>query len=181
MIFTGEHEHTIDSKQRIAIPSAIRARLDPKIHGEAFYIVTGPNGVLWLWTEREFERNAHRLERSLMPSEEALDFDEVTFPDATRVELDKVGRIRIPERMLARSGLGTNVLILGVRDHLELRDPAEWEQSRQEREARRREIFLRARRASQRERRDSLDIGEGDSGHQSGGDSGGDSARGDRS
>lgn len=157
MIFTGEHEHTIDSKQRVAIPSAIRARLDPKEHGEAFYLVTGPNGVLWLWTEREFEAIAARLERSLMPSEESLDFDEVTFPDATRVELDKVGRIRIPERMLSKSGLGQNVLIIGMRDHLELRDPAEWEKSREEREARRREIYLRARKASQRERRDSLD------------------------
>jgi MraZ protein len=157
VIFTGEHEHTIDNKQRIAIPSAIRSRLDPERHGEGFYLVTGPNGVLWLWTEREFERIADQLERSLMPSEEALDFDEVTFPDATRVELDKVGRIRIPERMLARAGLGQNVLIIGMRDHLELRDPAEWEQTRNQREERRREIYLRARGAAQRERRDSLD------------------------
>ncbi len=166
MIFTGEHEHTIDDKQRVAIPSAIRARLNPEKHGEGFYLVTGPNGALWIWPEREFERIADQLERSLMPSEEALDFDEVTFPDATHVEMDKVGRIRIPERMLGRAGFrtGANVLIVGMRDHLELRDPAEWERTRSEREARRREIYLRARRAVQRERRDSLDVGEGSSG-----------------
>lgn len=161
MIFTGEHEHTIDSKQRVAIPSAIRARIDAEKLGDAFYVVTGPNGVLWLWLEREFERNADRLERSLTPSEEAHDFDAVVFPDATRVELDKVGRIRIPERMLARSGLGSNVLILGMRDHLELRDPAQWEATRAEREARRMEIYKRARQANARERRESLDSGEG--------------------
>jgi MraZ protein len=161
VIFTGEHEHTIDNKQRIAIPSAIRSQLKPERDGEGFYLVTGPNGALWLWTERDFDRIADQLERSLMPSEEALDFDEVTFPDATRVELDKVGRIRIPERMLSRSGLGQNVLIIGMRDHLELRDPAEWEQTRSERETKRREIYSRARRAAQRERRDSLDRGEG--------------------
>jgi len=164
VIFTGEHEHTIDSKQRLAVPSAIRSQLDAKLHGEAFYVVTGPNGALWLWLEKDFERIADTLERSLMPSEELLDFDEMTFPDATRCELDKVGRIRIPERMLQRAGLGTNVIILGMRDHLELRDPAEWEAGRKEREARRREIFLRARQASGRERRDSLDSGEGTSG-----------------
>ena len=163
MIFTGEHEHTIDDKQRVAIPSAIRSRLDPTIHGEGFYIVTGSNGVLWLWTARDFERIAAQYEPSLMPSDEDQEFDAVTFPDAELVELDKVGRIRIPERLLKRSGLGSNVLIIGMRDHLELRDPVEWEKGREEREARRREIYTRARQALQRERRDSLDRGEGTS------------------
>ena len=52
MLFTGEYEHTIDAKQRLAIPSEIRARLDPKVHGQAFYLAPGANGHLWLWPER---------------------------------------------------------------------------------------------------------------------------------
>ena len=65
MLFTGEYLHTIDDKQRLAVPSEIRSRLKPEIHGEAFYLVPGANGSLWLWPERTFERISAALESRL--------------------------------------------------------------------------------------------------------------------
>jgi len=147
VLFTGEYEHSIDSKQRLAIPSEIRARMDREKLTPAFYLVHGPNGVLWLWPEATFESMSSALEQTLLPGEDVLEFDELTFPFARRVELDSAGRIRLPEDLLATSGLGTTVMILGVRDHLELRDPQVWDRQRQEKRARQREILLRARQA----------------------------------
>jgi MraZ protein len=147
VLLSGKYEHTIDDKQRLAIPAEIRSRLDPKLHGEAFYVAPGPNGALWIWPEKVFERMAERIEQSLLPAEEMMEFDEATFPEARHLEMDKNGRVRLPEDMLTEAGLGAAVLILGMRDHLELRDPAQWDQSRQERQSRRREIMLRARKA----------------------------------
>ena len=124
MLFTGEYEHTIDAKQRLAIPSELRQRLHPDIHGESFYLAPGANGTLWLWPEKTFERLASALEHTLLPGEEVMELDELIFPQSRRLEIDKNGRVRLPDQMLAEHGLGETVMILGMKDHLELRDPA---------------------------------------------------------
>ncbi len=146
MLFTGEYEHTIDAKRRMAIPAELRARLDPDGAGLTFYLSEGANGALWLWPEQTFERMAAEIEASLLPAEEMTDFDELFFPTARRVETDAAGRIRLSERMLAAVGIGARVVILGVRDHLELRSPEDWETRRRETLARKPEIIERARR-----------------------------------
>jgi MraZ protein len=147
VLFTGEYEHTLDAKQRIAVPAEIRARLDPEIHGAGFYLVPGPNGALWLWPERRFEEMAGALEQSLLPAEDIMEFEELLFSQAARLELDKAGRVRLPERLLTQAGLSTHITIIGVRDHLELRDPQEWAATREQKLAKQSDIMLKARRA----------------------------------
>ena len=145
MLFTGEHEHTIDAKQRLAIPAEIRSHLDPKVHGEAFYLSPGANGHLWLWPEKTFEKMAGAVEGSFLQPEEMMEFEEEFYSQTTHLPMDSAGRVRLPERMLTEAGLGQTVLILGVKDHLELRDPEQWRASRPAKKARRPEIMLRAR------------------------------------
>jgi MraZ protein len=147
VLFTGEYEHTIDAKQRLAIPAEIRAALNPDLHGEALYLVLGANGSLWIWPERTFEHMASALERSLVPAEEMMEFEELLFSQATRLELDKAGRVNVPDRMLKQAGLGNTVTILGVKDHLELRDPQQWKAQRELRLAKQMDIMMRARQA----------------------------------
>ncbi len=145
MLLTGKYEHSIDAKQRLAIPAKIRAGLDPKREGETFYVIEGPNGGIWLWPQRTFERMAGEIEETLAPATELMDFDEVTFPDARQVEIDSAGRIRLPEGMLAEAGISSRVVILGMRDHLEVWDPDRWETRRREKAAKRAEIVQRVR------------------------------------
>lgn len=146
-MFTGEYEHTIDAKQRLAIPAEIRSRLDPQAHGEAFYAVPGPNGAVWLWPERTFEQMAGAMEQSLLPAEEMMEFEEMLFSQAGRLEVDKAGRVRLPERLLQFAGITQSVVVLGVKDHLELRDAKIWQARRKEKLNKHGETFLRARRA----------------------------------
>ena len=152
MLFTGEYEHSIDAKQRLAIPSDLRGQLDTQEHGEAFYIAPGQSGALWLWPERTFEAMALATEQSLVPDEEMLEYEQLLYSQAARVEMDKAGRVRIPERMLRIADLGTTVVVLGVKDHLEVRDPERWEALREQKLAQQAEIMLRARRAMQKQR-----------------------------
>ena len=152
MLFTGEYEHSIDAKQRLAIPSDLRGQLDTQEHGEAFYIAPGQAGALWLWPERTFEAMALATEQSLVPDEEMLEYEQLLYSQAARVEMDKAGRVRIPERMLRIADLGTTVVVLGVKDHLEVRDPERWETLREQKLAQQAEIMLRARRAMQKQR-----------------------------
>ena len=43
------------------------------------------------------------------------------------VELDRQGRVRIPQELVELVGLGREVVLLGVQDHLELWDRQRWE------------------------------------------------------
>lgn len=153
MLFTGEHEHTIDSKHRLAVPSVIRSRLESRDHTNVFYLVKGANGALWLWPEKTFEERAGAMKQSLLPTKEMMEFGELLFSQTTRLELDKAGRIRLPERILKEAGIAGSVMILGINDHLELRDPAEWRIRLQQKLSKHEEIMDNARRVMEEQQR----------------------------
>jgi MraZ protein len=122
MIFTGVSEHTIDEKNRVAIPAKYRSRLNPDRDGLGFVIALKQGDTaLSLYTERGFEKIAERHEPTFRPAREQSKWELFFFSTAEQVEPDSQGRIVIPPRMLARVGLGREVVICGVRDHLEIR------------------------------------------------------------
>jgi MraZ protein len=130
MVFTGYYEHSIDDKNRLAIPAKFRSRWNDDRDGTGWVIVPGrPAGTLWLYPERHFERLVGQGDSELIPNADQLGFDQTFFPLAEHVELDKQGRILIPERMLQRSGLEREVIICGVRDHLEVRRRDDFEKT----------------------------------------------------
>lgn len=147
MLLLGEHEFTIDAKQRLAIPAEIRAALKPEVHGEGLIVAPGSNGTLWLWPEKTFEQMASAQERSFLEDEDTMEFEREMFSQSARLELDSAGRVRLPERLLKQYGLAGNVVILGVRDHLELVDPVNWAAHRAAQQSRQPEIWRRARQA----------------------------------
>lgn len=147
MIFTGEYEHGIDGKNRLAIPAKWRSRLVPERDGAGFYVVPGtPPTTLWIYTERHFEALAEQFESELIQDEDVLRFQQSYFPRADLVELDTQGRVLLSEKMLKSAGLGRDVIVCGVRDHIEIRSPQEHEKQSAESAERSREIQLKARR-----------------------------------
>jgi len=143
VLFTGEFEHTIDSKGRMAIPSEIRSRMKKVEDGEAFYLTLGANRALRLYPEKGFERLAAMIEEGLVTDEAVQEFDQLLFPLSRRLELDSAGRIRLPDKMMERAGLGKDVVLIGVRDHLQIRDLKQWNAELEERLAKQEEIFSR--------------------------------------
>lgn len=162
MLFTGEHEHTIDAKQRVAIPSDIRASVRPDVHGEGWYAVPGQNGAIWLWPTLTFEAMAAAMmDPSLLPEDEVMEFEDYFFSQAARLEVDSAGRVRLPDRLLKGAGIKKAVTVLGVKDHLELRDPEDWAARLAEKRAKQGELMMRARTAMARNRAMAAGAGEG--------------------
>ncbi len=156
MIFTGYYEHTIDSKNRLAMPAKFRSRMDAEVDGTAFVMVPGqPSSTLWLYTERHFDALAGREDSELIPDDDQLRFEQMYYMLAERLELDTQGRILVPERMLKRSGLGGEVVICGVRDHVEIRPRQGFDEEVDEAWSHYREYQIRAREASFAKRRQS--------------------------
>jgi DNA-binding transcriptional regulator/RsmH inhibitor MraZ len=90
MVFTGYYEHSIDDKNRLAIPAKFRSRWNDDRDGTGWVIVPGrPAGTLWLYPERHFERLVGQGDSELIPNADQLGFDQTFFPLAEHVELDK--------------------------------------------------------------------------------------------
>jgi MraZ protein len=147
MLFLGEFEHALDAKQRLAVPSELRACLPRDGEDAVFVAAPGPNGFLWLWPEQTFAELAKSLGGSLVGDDSVQKFERLLFSQSARTPLDKAGRIRIPDRMLQRFGLSGNVVILGVRDHLELCSTDQWKGERERMEPAAADVWRQAREA----------------------------------
>lgn len=148
-VLYGEYELAIDEKSRMLVPADIRRALDVERDGEAFFITVGENGQLWLFPERRYEAFVSQMESVLTPDENRLAFDQLYFSMASKVDWDKQGRILISEKLRARTKLGRDVTMLGVRDHLELWNRTEWADRMTVLEQQRTEIVQRQRIAQQ--------------------------------
>lgn len=126
-ILFGEHPLTIDGKNRILIPAELRRSLDPQRDGSAFFVVIGQNRKPWLYPEKYYESLVAQRRLGLTPNKDLLAFAQYHFAMASRIEWDKTWRILLPEKTLARTGTGKDVIVLGLGDHLEIWNQSEWE------------------------------------------------------
>ena len=141
MKFTGETERSIDEKLRISLPSEMREGFASGV----VYASPGPNDTIWLSPEHTFEKKANSLEQSLLPDEDAMEFEQILFSQSRRIEIDKAGRIRLPEALLSLAGIAQQAYVIGVGDHLEVLNHENWNAKRTENLAKLREIMKRAR------------------------------------
>jgi MraZ protein len=149
LVLYGEYDLSIDDKSRMLVPSDVRKQLVPERDGEAFFCVPGTDGRPWLYPELQYEALVSRDPRELTPGEDMLDYDRMNLGLASKIEMDKQGRILFPDKTLRRAGIGKEVTLIGVRDHLELWNRSDWEAERETLSRRRAEIALKARQARQ--------------------------------
>jgi len=103
----------------LSIPANIRALMDPEKDGTRFYLVPGNRRcTLALYADKYFERYAEAYHASLTANDEKEDFEQVFYAMATLLDIDRQGRVVLPQRVLDYSGLGKKVTVAGQRDHL---------------------------------------------------------------
>ncbi len=141
MLFTGETERSIDEKSRISLPAEMRAGFSSGI----VYASPGPNDTIWLSPELTFEKKAGLLEQTLLPDEDVMEFEQILFSQSRRIEIDKQGRIRLPDTLLSLAGIADQAFVLGAGDHLEVHNFTTWNAKRAENLAKLRDIMKRAR------------------------------------
>ena len=125
MLLTGTHPRTLDDKKRLALPRRVREQLGEP---QTLFVTPGPDQCLWLYTQDGLERLAERLDRSPATDAEVRVFRRLYFAQTESVDVDRNGRILIPERLVQFAGLRHDVVLIGVRDHLELWDAERWQQ-----------------------------------------------------
>ena len=125
MLLTGTYPRTLDEKKRVALPKRVREQLsDP----ETLFVTPGPDQCLWLYTQPGLETLAAKLDQAPATDTEARVFRRLYFAQTESVDLDRAGRILISERLIQFASLEHEVILIGVRDHLELWDSGRWQQ-----------------------------------------------------
>jgi MraZ protein len=123
-LLSGNFDLTIDDKNRLLIPAELRRAFDPLAEGEftSFYLVFGANGRPWLWCSKTYEAKAEGQSLSLTPTQEQIDTIHRLYGDTAKVELDRQGRVLVPEKVIKDFELPREVTLVGACDHLELWD-----------------------------------------------------------
>lgn len=118
----GEYQHTLDTKNRVIIPSKFRESL-----GDEFVITKGLDNCLFIYPENEWKELESKLRKLPLTNRDARAFVRFFFAGASRCTLDKQGRVIIPNNLREHSKVIKDVIIIGVATRLELWSKEEWE------------------------------------------------------
>jgi len=127
MVFTDAYERTIDAKNRIQIPAEFRKAMDAKEQGDAFYLCPGERtNTLSLYPERTFHARAEQLRTETIDGEDSLEFEQLYYSLASRLEADKQGRVVLPERQLSLVKLGKEITLAGAHTRIDIWNTPEY-------------------------------------------------------
>ena len=121
VMFMGSFEHRIDSKGRLVLPARYRQSL-----GDAVVCTVGLDRCVAVYPMDEWERYLEKLRSLPFAKNDARQFMRAVLGAAEELTADKQGRILINARLRAYAGLGEEVIVSGVMDHLEVWNKERW-------------------------------------------------------
>lgn len=120
-MFLGQYEHSIDEKGRLTIPTRYRELLD----GGAV-VTQGFDGNLWVFTNRAFEQISASIASSSVSDPKVRLLRRLFFSQADKVEVDKAGRMLIPQFLRQKNNLDGAVMVVGNGSYFEIWSKAAW-------------------------------------------------------
>lgn len=118
----GEYRHTLDSKGRLIIPAKFREQL-----GAKFVVTRGLDGCLFGYSSSEWSLLEQKLRKLPLTKRDARAFVRFLYSAATECELDKQGRINLPQTLCRYAALTKKCMIIGVSNRLEIWSEERWQ------------------------------------------------------
>lgn len=119
-MFMGEYDHTIDEKGRLIIPSKFRDGLS-----DEFVITAGLDGCLFVYPMEEWELFIEELKK-LPGTKEGRQLQRYFLAGAASCEMDKQGRVLIPNKLREHGQLDKEVVSVGIINKLEIWSKERW-------------------------------------------------------
>jgi MraZ protein len=120
-VFTGEYRHTVDDKGRLAVPARFRAQL-----AAGAVVSRWIDGCLAIHDQAGWDALSTRVAALPVTDQAARLFQRQIFAGAFDAELDRQGRILIPAYLRDETGLTSEAIVAGIRDHAEIWAPKAW-------------------------------------------------------
>jgi len=118
-LLTGVFRNTLDEKGRLSLPAKLRAGLP----GNEFVLTQGIDACLWLFSPEQWGTLSTKImeSTSLFAARARLIQRRILAP-AQEVEVDKLGRIAIPQSLREFASLSKECVILGISKYIEIWD-----------------------------------------------------------
>ena len=121
-MFMGKYQNSIDAKNRMIVPSKYREEL-----GYKCVLTKGIDKCLYIYPMSEWERFMTKL--SALPSSDmnARAFVRHFYANAVECEVDRQGRLTLPQELRDYAGIDKELVTIGILDKIEIWSRAEWE------------------------------------------------------
>ena len=121
-MFLGQFQHNLDDKGRLMVPARYRDLL-----AAGAYITQGFDKCLMVMTETHFMEVYTIINGMNMADLAARELRRMILSNAYPVEVDKVGRILVPQNLREFLGISSGELtVAGQGEYFEVWTPAEW-------------------------------------------------------
>lgn len=117
----GTYNHVMDAKGRMSFPTKLR-----EILGAGFVVTTGVEGCLYVYSAEEWTKFTEKL--STLSGAKGRQLIRKFAANADTPEVDKQGRILIPQTLRNHAGLSHDITVIGALNHAEIWDTAQYEE-----------------------------------------------------
>ena len=126
LMFIGEYSLTVDEKGRLSIPVKYRDSLS-----RGAVVTRGLDSSLFLYTRAEWEKLAEKLAALPISRANTRAFSRLMLAGAMDVDMDKLGRIIVPDYLRGFASIKKNVVVAGLYNRLEIWDEGKWQKYKQ--------------------------------------------------
>ncbi|MBI4138931.1 division/cell wall cluster transcriptional repressor MraZ [Candidatus Uhrbacteria bacterium] len=120
-MFIGEFHHTLDEKGRLAVPIKFRAAL-----AAGAVVTRGLDRSLFLYPKEAWATLAQKLAALPLSQADTRAFARLMLAGAMEAEVDKSGRITVPEYLREYAGIAKDVAVTGLYDRIEIWSEETW-------------------------------------------------------
>ena len=137
-MFIGEYSHSVDEKGRLAIPVKFRSDL---VRGAV--VTKGLDSCLTVYTMEGWQSYAEKLASLPSNQADARAHARNVLAGAMDVEVDKQGRIILPDYLRRYAGISKKAVVTGLYNRFEIWDEVAWQKYKASMEASSNEIAER--------------------------------------
>jgi transcriptional regulator MraZ len=121
----GTHSYQLDPKGRVSLPARFR-----EAFADGAWLTIGQDGCLFAFPRGEWERRSDEVAAFPLSDTAGRAYARLFFGSSDEAKLDGQGRITIPQRLREVVGIRKDVVVLGVRDRMEIWDRDGYERYR---------------------------------------------------
>ena len=124
--FLGIYNHTLDAKGRVSVPSRFRDILK-SAYRSLEVVMVKRDGSITIFPYDEWEKFVEETQSLPQTAKKNRSYQRRVFANSTEAEIDKSGRVNIPDTLLKSLGLEKDVVVVGVQNRFEIWSKAAWE------------------------------------------------------
>jgi MraZ protein len=112
----------LDDKNRVILPPKVRAAL-----ADGTYLTRGQDECVFLFSRPQFDAHRERYRAQAPAGMPAMAFDRIFYSSVVVQDIDKQGRISIPQMLREYAGLTRDLAVIAMEERMEIWDAGRWQ------------------------------------------------------